>query len=89
MKNPTVSVVVPTYNYGRFLDEAIQSVLDQTFKDFELIIVDDNSNDNTKEVVKKYLGDCRVAYYKNERNLGMSGNFNQCVSMQRESILSS
>jgi glycosyltransferase involved in cell wall biosynthesis len=76
---PKVSVVIPSYNYGRFLDEAIQSVLNQTYSDFELIIIDDQSTDNTDEVVQKYLHDERVAYHKNEKNLGLGGNFNKCL----------
>lgn len=48
---PKVSVVTPTYNYGRFLRESIQSVLDQTFRDWELIVVDDGSTDDSAEVV--------------------------------------
>lgn len=75
-----VSVVIPTYNYGRFLDEAIQSVLDQTYNAFELIIVDNHSSDNTDEVVKKYLPDPRVRYHKNESNIGLVNNWNKCLS---------
>jgi glycosyltransferase involved in cell wall biosynthesis len=77
--NPKVSVVIPTYNYGYYLDESIQSVLNQTYCDFELIVVDDNSTDNTNEVVKKYLHDNRVFYFKNEKTLGLGANFNQCL----------
>lgn len=78
--SPLVSVLIPTYNYAQYLDEAIQSVLSQTYKNFELIIVDNRSTDNTDEVVKKYLADQRISYYKNDRNLGLVGNWNKCVS---------
>jgi glycosyltransferase involved in cell wall biosynthesis len=56
-----VSVIIPAYNYGRFLGEAIQSVLDQTFQDWELIVVDDGSTDNTREVVTAFA-DPRIHY---------------------------
>lgn len=77
--SPKVSVLIPTYNYAHFLDETIQSVLDQTFTDFELIIVDNRSTDNTDEVVKKYLGEKRVSFYTNETNVGLVGNWNKCL----------
>lgn len=76
---PKVSVLIPTYNSAIYLDEAIQSVLHQTFQDYELIIVDNQSTDNTDEVVSKYLTNNKVAYYKNETNIGMAGNWNQCL----------
>jgi glycosyltransferase involved in cell wall biosynthesis len=76
---PKVSVLIPTYNNASFLDETIQSVLNQTFQDFELIIVDNCSTDNTEEVVEKYLSDDRISYYKNSTNLGLSGNWNKCL----------
>lgn len=79
MSAPTVSVLMPTYNYAHYIGEAIQSVLDQTFQNFELIIVDDRSSDNTDEVVKPFLADTRVKYFKNEKNLGLVGNFNKCL----------
>ena len=58
---PKVSVYTPTYNYGRFLGEAIQSVLGQTFQDWELIVVDDGSTDDTREVVDAFA-DSRIHY---------------------------
>ncbi|HVX52213.1 MAG TPA: glycosyltransferase family 2 protein [Chitinophagaceae bacterium] len=76
-----VSVLIPTYNYAHFLDEAIQSVLSQTYQNFELIIIDDGSKDNTDEVVKKYLTDGRVRYLKNDVNIGLVGNWNRCLSL--------
>src|SRR5918993_3330345 len=78
---PKVSVLVPTYNYARYLGEAIESVLNQTFTDFELIIIDDQSKDETDQVVGKYLYDSRVTYHKNPVNLGLVGNFNRALEL--------
>lgn len=54
MKHPFVSVIVPNYNYARFLDERMQSILNQTYQNFEIIILDDNSKDNSREVIENY-----------------------------------
>ena len=84
MKRPTVSVLIPTYNYARFLPEAIESVLQQDFTDFELIISDDASSDNTVEVCQKYAErDPRIRFVRQEKNLGLAGNFNWCLQTAR------
>jgi glycosyltransferase involved in cell wall biosynthesis len=71
---PRVSIMIPTYNYGHFLGEAIQSVLDQTFQDFEIIVVDDGSTDNTKEVVSNFK-DPRIRYiYQEHRGASAAQN---------------
>ncbi len=77
---PKVSVCIPTYNYADYLPLAIESVLRQSFTDFELIIQDDCSSDNTVEVVERYLSDRRLIFQTNERNLGLAGNWNCCLS---------
>ncbi|MGK7390867.1 MAG: glycosyltransferase [Candidatus Cyclobacteriaceae bacterium M2_1C_046] len=61
--NISFSIIIPTYNRAQFIQKAIQSVLDQSYDNFELIIVDDGSTDNTEEVVNKYT-DSRIKYYK-------------------------
>ena len=66
-----ISVITPTYNRARFLPAAVASVLSQTFGDFELIIVDDGSEDNTPDVLKPFLADRRVRYVYQE-NQGQS-----------------
>ena len=76
---PKVSILIPTYNYAHFIGEAIESALNQTYTDFELIIIDDQSRDNTDEVVEKYLSDTRVKYIKNKKNLGLAANFNEAL----------
>jgi glycosyltransferase involved in cell wall biosynthesis len=64
--SPSVSVIIATYNYGRFLAAALDSVLAQTFTDWEAIVVDDGSTDNTAEVVSPYLADPRIRYYRTD-----------------------
>ena len=51
---PEVTVYIVNHNYGRFIEDSIKSVLGQTFKDLELIIIDNGSTDNSKEIIKKY-----------------------------------
>ncbi|MBU1627554.1 glycosyltransferase [bacterium] len=62
---PKVSIVIPTYNYGLFIAEAIESVLNQTFQGFEIIVVDDGSTDNTKDIVRSFI-DNRIQYFYQE-----------------------
>lgn len=65
-----ISVVTASYNYQDYIKEAVQSVLDQTYKDWELIIVDDCSTDNSVEVIKSFK-DERIKLFINEKNLGL------------------
>ena len=56
------SIIIPSYNRAPIINRAIQGVLDQTFEDFEIVIVDDGSTDNTKEILQEYTGDTRIKY---------------------------
>ena len=76
---PTVSVCIPTYCGSTHLGAAIDSVLNQDFTDFELIIIDDNSPDQTSDVVLSYE-DSRIRYIKNSMNLGPEVNWNKCLT---------
>jgi glycosyltransferase involved in cell wall biosynthesis len=66
---PTVSVVIPTYNRAEYLPRAIDSVLDQTFSDFELVVVDDASTDETSQIIREYT-DGRLGYIQFDENAG-------------------
>ncbi len=66
MKNPLVSVIIPTYNRGMMLKQAIDSVLAQDFADFELIVVDDGSDDNTQEILNAFREDITVIWQENK-----------------------
>ncbi len=68
---PLVSVIIPTFNYGRYLSRAIESVLAQTYTNIEIIVVDDGSTDDTKEIVHKY-NDPMISYIRHEHNYGLS-----------------
>lgn len=79
MGKPKVSVVMPTYNQEQFVAEAIQSVLDQDFEDFELIVGDDASNDRTAEICREFeRKDSRVRLVRHLENKGMVENWNWC-----------
>ncbi len=84
MNRPKISVLIPTYNYARFLPEAIESVLAQDFRDFELLIVDDCSADDTAKIVQPFCArDERVRFSVNHANLGMVNNWNHCLQQAR------
>ena len=69
---PLISVVIPTYNCANFLKKALQSVIDQSYKNWEAIVIDNYSIDNTQQVIKKF-SDSRIKYFKN-KNLGNIAN---------------
>lgn len=76
---PVVSILTATYNRAHFLSEAIESVLSQDFANFELMIGDNASTDDTNEVVRRYAReDSRIKYFRNSANLGSTTNFNLC-----------
>ena len=79
MVDNLVSIIMPSYNTGRFIAESIKSVLAQTYPDWELIIVDDCSTDNTDEVVQPFLPDERIKYFKNEKNSGAALTRNKAM----------
>lgn len=69
MNHPLVSVVIASFNMGQYLPQAIQSILDQTYKNLEVIVIDDGSTDDTETNVSAMLGDTRLHYIK-QKNLG-------------------
>jgi hypothetical protein len=71
---PTLSVTVLNYNYGAYLPGCLDSILGQTFRDFELIVIDDTSTDNSLEVIKPYLADPRVRLVAHKKNVGYGGS---------------
>ena len=79
---PTVSICLPAYNGAKYLPECVDSILAQTHSDFELVIVDDGSTDDSAEIAKSYARlDSRVRVFVNDRNLGLVGNWNRSVSL--------
>jgi glycosyltransferase involved in cell wall biosynthesis len=82
--NPLVSVVMPTYNGADFIHDAIQSILDQSYSNFELIVVDDGSTDNTSEIVNAFT-DKRITYIKKPKNSGIADSLNLGISKARGS----
>ncbi|EEB73891.1 glycosyltransferase family 2 protein [Thermococcus sp. AM4] len=84
MGRPKISIILPTYNRGYIIGRTIRSVLDQTFKDFELIIIDDGSTDNTKNIVEIYKEkDNRIRYIRHKRNLGANAARNTGIKKSR------
>src|SRR2546421_2516750 len=84
MSEPKVSVVMPVHNARRFIDQAIRSVLSQTFTDFEFIILDDNSTDGSGEVARAWARqDDRIRLFENQDRLGHSATSNLAVSLAR------
>ena len=88
MKENLVSVIMPTYNCGKFIEETIKSVANQTYKNWELIIVDDCSKDNTEEIVNRYVErDSRIKYHRLETNQGAAVARTKAMKMARGSYM--
>lgn len=82
MKSPKVSILMPAYNAEKYIEEAIESILNQTFTDFEFIIIDDCSTDKTWEIIQKYSKkDKRIVAIKNEENLKLSATLNKGIDI--------
>lgn len=79
---PRVSLGMPVYNGERFLEETLDALLAQTFKDFEVIISDNASTDRTQTICRSYMAkDARIRYFRNETNLGAAKNYNRVFEL--------
>ena len=81
MNKSGISIILPVYNRIKFLEQAINSVLKQTYQHWELIIADDNSDSETRAFLNKYpILDRRIKIYRNPKNLGLFANLNKAIS---------
>ncbi len=83
-KNPTISVLMPAYNAEKYIEEAINSILNQSFRDFELVITDDYSTDKTWGIIQKFAKkDKRIRAYRNDKNLYIAENRNKLLILAK------
>lgn len=84
MNNPKISVIMSVYDGEKYLDESIQSILNQTFKDFEFIIINDCSTDNSLYIIKQYATkDKRIVLIENEENIGLTKSLNEGLKIAK------
>jgi glycosyltransferase involved in cell wall biosynthesis len=86
MNTPQLTVLMPVYNAEKFLREAIESILQQTFADFEFLIIDDGSTDNSVPIIQSYP-DPRIRLLKNDQNLGISATLNKGIVAAASDII--
>jgi len=83
-KEPLISVIMSVYNSEEYLKDAVESILDQTFEDFEFIIVDDYSFDRSLSILENYKeSDDRIVLIKNSENIGLTKNLNRMISLAK------
>ena len=82
MTTPKVSIIMPVFNAAKYLDETINSILNQTYDDFEFLIIDDGSTDNSLEILNSYK-DSRITILKNERNIGYVKTLNKLIKISK------
>ncbi|MDD4353774.1 MAG: glycosyltransferase family A protein, partial [Candidatus Nanoarchaeia archaeon] len=84
MKNHRISVIMSAYNTERYIAEAIESILNQTFKDFEFIIIDDGSTDDSLKIIKRYVKkDRRIKLIHNKKNIGLTKSLNKGLKIAK------
>ena len=81
-KIPTITVYMPNYNYGDYIEEAIESVENQVFKDWELIIIDDGSTDGSRKILKKYSTHNKITVIE-QKNKGLNVTNNVALRIAR------
>ena len=81
-KNPKVTVLMPVYNVAAYIQEAIDSILNQTYQDFELLIINDGSTDTTHDEVLKFT-DYRIRLVENEQNIGLANTLNKGIKLAK------
>jgi len=86
MKEPKVTVLMPVYNGEKYLNEAIDSILGQTFKDFKFLIINDGSTDGTADILKSYK-DSRIKVTNNEKNIGLTKSLNKGLKMAKSEYI--
>src|SRR4030043_677699 len=79
LKRPLFSVLIANYNNGKFLKECLQSIFSQTYSNWEIIIVDDASTDNSLLIYKQYLNNNKIKICYNKKNKGVGYTKNKCV----------
>ncbi|KKQ86156.1 MAG: hypothetical protein UT08_C0001G0022 [Candidatus Woesebacteria bacterium GW2011_GWB1_38_8] len=84
--NPQISIVLPSYNSAKYLEDSVNSILNQTFKDFELIIIDDGSKDNTQKILNKF-NDKRIKKVKHKKNIGLVRSLNEGIRLAKGKYL--
>jgi glycosyltransferase involved in cell wall biosynthesis len=83
---PKVSVLMPVFNGEKYIHQAIESILVQTYRDFELVVVDDGSTDRTAEIINTYT-DTRIRYIQNSTNLGLAAARNRAIEISNGQYL--
>ena len=80
-KKPLVSVCIPTYNSALYLKESLESIINQSYNNLEIIISDNNSKDDTESIVKSFNYRHKIYYYRNITNIGCYNNYNKCINL--------
>ena len=81
IKSPLFSILIANFNNGKFIEEAINSVLVQSYTNWEIIIVDDHSNDNSIKILEKYKNNDSIKIFTNDKNKGCGYTKNKCVEL--------
>ena len=82
IKQPKITVLMPVYNAGKYLREAIDSILNQSFSDFEFLIINDGSTDNSKNIIESY-NDQRIKFIENDKNSGVIFSLNRGLDLAK------
>lgn len=85
MNNPLVSIITPSFNQAQFLEQTIQSVINQTYKNIEYFVIDGGSNDGSLDIIKKY--DSHITYWQSKKDLGQVDAINQAFKMSKGEII--